>query len=85
MNRTANATTHFAKHEDGDQAAIVCIEVKPQYDGAQIAALLVHEAVHIWQQWCEMYGERSPASEQQAYGIQFLSSELFYAYAGKLK
>jgi hypothetical protein len=81
----AHATTHLANNEDGESAAIVCIKVKPSYEGPQVAALLVHEAVHIWQKWCEMYGEANPGTEQEAYAIQFISSELFYAYTEKLK
>jgi hypothetical protein len=51
----------------------------------QIAALLVHEAVHIWQQYCADIGEKEPASEQEAYAIQSISQTLMEEYARRLE
>lgn len=49
---TANAATHFFEKSDGSVAAVVCMHHDTQADGVQIAALLVHEAVHIWREAC---------------------------------
>ena len=46
-------------------------------------ALLVHEAVHVWQAFCEDIGEKSPSDEFEAYSIQSISYELMTAYANK--
>ncbi len=76
------ATTHFLSAKGGKRAAIVCIDPKDakQYTGVQVAALLVHEAVHIWQAFSRDIGETEPSSEFEAYSIQWLSQELLNAY-----
>jgi hypothetical protein len=77
----ANATTHFLEHPDGGKAAIVCLgEVSKDLTGVQVASLLVHEAVHIWQEHCDGLGEKEPGSESEAYAIQSISQRLMEAY-----
>jgi hypothetical protein len=46
----------------------------------QVYALLVHEAVHIWQDVKHRIGEDNPSSEFEAYAIQNISQELMLAY-----
>ena len=36
----------------------------------------MHEAVHIFQRWCDDRGEHTPSHEFQAYSIQWISQEL---------
>lgn len=48
-----------------------------------VAALLVHEAMHVWQAFCEHVGEKSPSDEFEAYSIQSIFHELMTAYANK--
>lgn len=61
--------------------AIVCINESTRYSSIQIAATLVHEAVHLWQMAMELVGETKPSDEFMAYGIQKLSQTLMYEYA----
>lgn len=77
----SNATTHFLERSDGSLAAIVCMDPDDEIDGIQIAALLVHEAVHIWQECMKVIGEEKPSAEFEAYGIQGISQQLMYLYA----
>lgn len=78
----AHATTHFLVHgATGRHCAIVCMCPPNDRTGVQIAALLVHESVHIWQEARARMGERSPSSEFEAYSIQAIAQELMQAYA----
>lgn len=76
----ANATTHELVNPEGGHVAVVCIKATTQHP-CQVAALLVHEAVHVWQYHCDRIGERNPSSEFEAYSIQAISQRLLYAYA----
>lgn len=78
----ANATTHFSRIVPG-MVAVVCLNAEER-SPVEIAGLLVHEAVHVWQEWCDYYGERNPAVEQEAYAIQAISQELMAEYARRL-
>lgn len=76
--KRANATTHVLEVK-GKSCCIVCLQLKEGVDYQQLCSLLVHEAVHIWQHFCESIGEDKPSTEFEAYGIQWLSQQLFYA------
>ena len=52
----------------------------PHLSGVQIAAMLVHEAVHVWQTIRRSIGETSPSSEFEAYSIQHIAQELMSRY-----
>ena len=77
----AHATTHYINSNQGDLAVIVTIQRTDEFTPIQVASLLVHEAVHIWQEVCNRYGETAPAAEQEAYGIQSLAQDLMTQYA----
>jgi hypothetical protein len=55
---------------------VVCIGDTDGLDGIDIAAILCHEAVHVWQAYAEFIGERRPADEQAAYAIQSIAKFL---------
>lgn len=69
-------------HKDGKALCIVTVAEKTDEncDAIQIAALLAHEAVHVWQVMRDAMGERSPGVEQEAYSIQHITQELLNAY-----
>ena len=85
INDDADATTHFLMHPDGAKAAIVCLGENPKLTGVQTAALLVHEAVHIWQEHRVSVGERDPSDESEAYAVQSISQRLMEAYVEAIK
>ena len=77
----ADATCHYLNNKRQELACIVCIGDYSKRNGIEIAGLLVHEAVHIWQQYASRIGEDSPGSEQEAYAIQSISQELMAEFA----
>jgi hypothetical protein len=64
--------------------SIVCIPVTPQTDGIDVATLLVHEAVHVVQEYFRYIGEDNPGNEIEAYAIQNVSASLMRAYRDRL-
>lgn len=80
----ANATVHYFENSHLDiKCCIVCLGSTKGYTEIQVYALLVHEAVHIWQATRDSIGERHPGLEQEAYAIQCISQQLFTAYNDK--
>jgi hypothetical protein len=81
LSQDANATTHFLINSNGKRATIVCIRHDPSRTGVQIAALLAHEAVHVFQRYCDYIGEDQPSKEFEAYCVQNIFQELAQGYA----
>lgn len=68
-------------------ACIVTIDGRAALEnttGIQIAALLTHEAVHVWQWGMELLGEKRPSDEFMAYGIQWITQELLEEFANQM-
>lgn len=76
----SHATTHIFDSPKHGVAIIVCIRPGPGRTGIEIAGLLVHEAVHIWQEACSNIGEREPSPEFEAYSIQAIAQGLLWQY-----
>lgn len=70
-----DATTHFFKNSEQQSICIICIDKNRAKNKktVQIMSLLVHEAVHVWQECKEIMGETSPGREIEAYAIQWIS------------
>lgn len=66
-------------------ACIVAIKDFEARTPIEIAGLLVHEAVHVWQQYADDIGERNPGSEQEAYAIQSIAQELMAEFARQIE
>lgn len=84
-NAWSNGTTHILENAERELAAIVCISNYEHRNPVEVAGLLVHEAVHIWQEYRARIGEKNPGSEQEAYAIQSISQELMQAFADRVK
>lgn len=81
VNPGADATTHFLiQGNTSRECAVVCIRAG-QHSVEQVHAMLVHEAVHIWQHIRRRIGEHSPSDEFEAYSLQWLAQQLMYAYS----
>jgi hypothetical protein len=62
-----SATTHFFyPKDDGNKCvAVVCLKPEPDMDAIAIATLLVHEAVHIWQEERERWAKTARAARSR--------------------
>lgn len=81
LNDHSDATAHYLTTPKGEFACIVAIRLKDGLSGIQIAAMLVHEAVHVWQEFKRHIGEHEPSAEFEAYSIQCMSQRLMESYA----
>lgn len=79
-----DATTSFLENDKKETCAIICL-FDHSHEVEQIFSLLVHEAVHIFQEIKAVMGEKNPSSEFEAYSIQRISQNLFYEYKKQTK
>lgn len=82
-NEWSDATAHYFECKSG-LAVIVCITNCQKFTPIEIAGLLIHEAVHVWQEYAHRIGEHAPGREQEAYAIQSISQELLQEYANRM-
>lgn len=80
----ADATCHYFDSARG-LAAVVCLRGHEGRTPVEVAGLLVHEAVHVWQEYADHIGEHAPGREQEAYAVQSIAQELMQAYADRLE
>ena len=80
VSKRADATTHLLENQNHGLVAVVCLGDVSRRPLIDVAALLVHEAVHVWQAFCEDIGEKSPSDEFEAYSIQSISYQLLSAF-----
>ena len=81
------ACTHSFENVDGSIACIVGLDMAKaaEQDPIDVAALLVHEAVHVWQQNESAAGKLGCfGTEGEAYAIQNISTQLMSEYARRL-
>lgn len=82
--KRADATSHHLFNDKGEIVTIVALGDTSQSTGIEIAGLLVHEAVHVWQEYCDNIGEITPGREQEAYAVQAIAQELMAEYARRM-
>ena len=82
-NAWSHATVHHYEAPAG-LACIVCLRGYDEHTPVEVAGLLVHEAVHIWQEYADRIGEEHPGSEQEAYAIQCIAQELMAEFARQI-
>jgi hypothetical protein len=82
------ACTHSFDNVKGSVACIVGLDLErcAEEEPIDVAALLVHEAVHVWQQAEKKAGKLGCfGDEGEAYAIQNISTRLMTAYVERLK
>lgn len=80
----ADATAHHVWSKNGI-AVVVCLNGYEGRNPVEVAGLLVHEAVHAWQEWCDFYGETNPGREQEAYAVQSIAQELMAEFSRRME
>lgn len=82
-NNKSDATVHYFETK-GKTICFVCIDKekvkKEKTSDVEIYGLLIHEAVHIWQEIKLNIGENNPSQEFEAYSIQCIAQQLIQAY-----
>lgn len=82
----ANATCHFFKATKSvDSCCIVTLRDWKRHTKTAILGLLVHEAVHIWQETRDRIGEHRPSVEFEAYAIQRIAQNLMHSFKEQAK
>lgn len=78
--------TTLTHDKTGELCAVVSVSKRSQENcnAIEMAGLLIHEAVHVWQRHAENIGEHRPGDEQEAYAIQGISQELMAEYARRI-
>ena len=67
----APGTMHIVTKEGVMRTCIVCIKMRKGVTPGEVSGLLVHEAVHCFQQTKEAMGEDEPSCEFEAYTIGY--------------
>ena len=84
---TSGSTCFTLENNKGDLCAVIALScnVQNHCSAIEIAGLLIHEAVHVWQAYAaDSINEKYPSSEQEAYAIQGISQELLAEYARRI-
>lgn len=82
LSEGAGAETKIITYK-GALVCVICIGSTKGHTKHEINALLVHEATHVWQQFCNDIGEKNPGAEQEAYAIQRISQNLMQEFWDK--
>ena len=77
----AHATLHWFERPDAPLTAVLCMQKWQGRDPIEVAGLLVHEAVHVWQGYADHIGESGPGLEQEAYAVQAIAQEFMAEFA----
>ena len=86
LNWHSDATAHyFDNKHTRTKTCVVCPRNFEDKSAAEIFGLLTHEAVHIWQEIKDAYGEHTPGREFEAYSIQNIAQRLFSEFERQTK
>lgn len=79
-----HACVHSYSDPDGQLVCIVALDTtaSARMDGIAVAALLAHEAVHVWQRVRDSLGPGDLGREMEAYAVQNIVDRLMRAYPG---
>ena len=73
-------TCELSKDDTRELLCIVAVSEEHTDDPVELVKTLTHEAVHVWQFYCDEICETNPSPEFMAYGISYLAAELIMKY-----
>ncbi len=73
------AYVHTFRSPQG-RTAVVCLNPASFESPIEIASVITHESVHVWQRYCEYIDEDKPGIEIEAYVIENIAKTLMEAY-----
>lgn len=75
-------TTFFNLEGDVHDCIFVTIDsgIAKKFSRVQIEGVIIHEAVHVYQEALKSMGEEKPGIEMEAYSIQGIAMQLLNAY-----
>lgn len=79
IDTAADACVHFFEQSNGELLAIVCLGSTKGRSKSEVQGLLIHEAVHVWQEIRRTLGEKEPSDEFEAYSVQTIAQKLIEA------
>lgn len=77
----ANATLHSMTSTDGKYLLLLCFDMESAKTRTpiEVAGLIAHESMHVWQQTRDYIGERD-TKETEAYFVQYVSQFFMECY-----
>ena len=79
-----NGLVQTLQSKKGDHACIVSIANWEGRDPIEVAGILIHESVHVFQSLCRIMGESYPSDEFEAYTIQVIAMRLMDSFERKV-
>jgi len=64
---------------------VVCLDITRKQPDEKYIATLIHESVHVWQEFCEYIGEEKPSAEFEAYSIEQIAYNLLMDYRRRIQ
>ena len=76
MDESKNAALLHTWEENGRVTCVLCLHPGAQTaDPIEVAGMLVHESVHVFQRLCDSIGESEPSREFEAYSIERIAEQ----------
>ena len=78
MDGSGQACTHYLCNKKGDRYILVCFDLKQLNTKTKLIPVIIHEAVHVWQDYEKTVGMKD-CHEVEAYCIQHIYENIFVA------
>jgi hypothetical protein len=80
LDANSDASSHFYEKPGSPSMIVVCLGNTKGRSKVEVFGVLVHEAMHIWQDVKQHIHEHNPSKEFEAYTVQFIAQNLMQAF-----